>query len=443
MGKLRVYELAQERGLTSRDLLDHLESAGIRGKKPLSTLETEEVDAVLEHAGLDGVPAEAPAEQKPPGAKPTRAKAKTVAPRAKPAAETPAAQRLRLRRRLWQLRRLHDAQLKELAGLAVELHRLDSPRYDELAGERLEAAAATDKELIALERQLAPDAVGGECPKCGLHSTRTRYCLRCGTKLPGRSRTDALSIPGAIVAIVAIATAWLLGGVDLSSHNTSKQATNVAATRVAPNGAPGAGKPKFASIVATVHRSRIGVYHSPGGSPYTTLSNPNLDGAPLVFLVKSISGRWAQVMLPVRPNGSTGWIKLSKVSLAGHDFRVLIDLHTHHLTAWNASKIVLRTPVGVGRAVTPTPSGLYYITELLKQPDPTGVYGPYAFGLSAHSNVLNEFAGRDGILGIHGTNFPQGIGTNVSHGCIRMSNKAIRKLARTLPVGTPVRITRA
>ena len=93
--------------------------------------------------------------------------------------------------------------------------------------------------------------------------------------------------------------------------------------------------------------------------------------------------------------------------------------------------------------MTPTPSGLYYITELLRQPDPTGVYGPYAFGLSAHSNVLNEFAGRDGILGIHGTNFPQGIGTNVSHGCIRMSNKAIRKLARTLPVGTPVRITRA
>jgi lipoprotein-anchoring transpeptidase ErfK/SrfK len=92
--------------------------------------------------------------------------------------------------------------------------------------------------------------------------------------------------------------------------------------------------------------------------------------------------------------------------------------------------------------VTPTPVGLYYITELLKQPDPTGPYGPYAFGLSAHSDVLNEFAGRDGILGLHGTDFPQGIGTNVSHGCIRMSNHAITKLAHVLPVGTPVRITR-
>ena len=57
--------------------------------------------------------------------------------------------------------------------------------------------------------------------------------------------------------------------------------------------------------------------------------------------------------------------------------------------------------------------------------------------------MLNEFAGRDGVLGLHGTNFPQGIGTDVSHGCIRMSNHAITKLAHTLPIGTPVTITRA
>jgi lipoprotein-anchoring transpeptidase ErfK/SrfK len=103
---------------------------------------------------------------------------------------------------------------------------------------------------------------------------------------------------------------------------------------------------------------------------------------------------------------------------------------------------VFKTKIGVGQAVTPTPTGEYYITELLEQPDPTGTYGPFAFGLSAHSDVLNEFAGRDGVLGVHGTNFPQGIGTDVSHGCIRMSNDAITKLAGFLPVGTPVQITR-
>jgi lipoprotein-anchoring transpeptidase ErfK/SrfK len=239
------------------------------------------------------------------------------------------------------------------------------------------------------------------------------------------------------VAIVAIAAAWLLGGVNLGSDSAQNSGGQQTRARVAHG-------PRYENIVATAKRSQIGVYQTPNSrTPYAKLDNPNLDGAPLAFLVRKTVGKWANVYLPIRPNGSTGWIRLSGVRLEGHSYRVVINLDSHHLTAWKGDKLVLRTPVGVGRAVTPTPSGLYYITELLKQPDPTGIYGPYAFGLSAHSNVLHEFAGRDGILGIHGTNYPEGIGTDVSHGCIRMSNRAIVKLARTLPVGTPVRIRRA
>jgi lipoprotein-anchoring transpeptidase ErfK/SrfK len=300
---------------------------------------------------------------------------------------------------------------------------------------------------MALERQLAPGSVGGTCRKCGLHSKYTRYCLRCGEKLPGTGRPEALSLPGAVLAVVAIAAAWLLGGANLGTDSESHRSSSPAGA-ASPSAAEAARRraaqrPQFQSLVASVKRSTIAVYHSPAEPlPYTTLDNPNLDGAPLAFLVKVISAPWAQVYLPTRPNGSTGWIRLSQVSLAGHSYRLLIDLGRHQLTAWRSDSVIMRTPVGVGRAVTPTPAGLYYITELLKQPDPTGTYGPYAFGLSAHSNVLHEFAGRDGILGIHGTNFPQGVGTDVSHGCIRLSNTAITKLAHILPVGTPVRIRR-
>jgi lipoprotein-anchoring transpeptidase ErfK/SrfK len=130
------------------------------------------------------------------------------------------------------------------------------------------------------------------------------------------------------------------------------------------------------------------------------------------------------------------------VRLSGVDYHVVIYLDLHKLTVRRGRTLVVRTPIGVGRAVTPTPAGQYYITELLKQPDPTGTYGPYAFGMSVHSNVLHEFAGADGILGIHGTDFPQGIGTDVSHGCIRVSNAVITKLAGILPLGTPVLIVR-
>jgi lipoprotein-anchoring transpeptidase ErfK/SrfK len=355
-------------------------------------------------------------------------------------------ERVRLRWRLWQLQRVRDSQLKELAGVSVELHRLDSSRGHELPAERLATAAATDGELIALERQLGSDRVGGTCSRCGLHTRMTRYCLRCGEKLPGHERPSALSLPGALFAVVAISAAWLLGGVNLGSDSTPRQASVRPARAVSTQGPQKptvAPRPKFSTVVATVRGSRIAVYRSPRSKKaFTRLDNPNLDGARLVFLVRSTSRGWANVLLPIRPNGSSGWIPLSHVSLSGHSFRLSIDLDRHRLTAWNARKMVLRTAVGVGRAVTPTPAGLYYITELLKQPNPTGTYGPYAFGLSAHSNVLHEFAGRDGILGIHGTDFPNGIGTNVSHGCIRLSNRAIIKLARVLPVGTPVRITR-
>jgi lipoprotein-anchoring transpeptidase ErfK/SrfK len=157
--------------------------------------------------------------------------------------------------------------------------------------------------------------------------------------------------------------------------------------------------------------------------------------------VESARRHRLRVLLPTRPNFSHGWIASRDIRLALDPYRIVVHLKRHVMVIWRRGRFFERYPVGVGRrAVTPTPFGLYYITELLKQPDPTGVYGPYAFGLSAHSNVLHEFAGGNGEIGIHGTNEPWAVGTNVSHGCIRVYNRVIRRLAHQLPLGTPVRI---
>jgi lipoprotein-anchoring transpeptidase ErfK/SrfK len=297
-------------------------------------------------------------------------------------------------------------------------------------------ARRRDAEIRALEASVGrrgAEAMGGTCPHCGLHSRRTRYCQACGHILPGeRMRTvRSMSIPAAIAAVVLIAGAFLLGGIRTGRENTRR----VDSAALAAQG--------FKNIVATARSQSIPIYLSKGdSSPLQTLPSPNDDGAPVVFLVRQRDGPWLEVALPTRPNGSTGWIRASDVTLTGHDYRMQIDLLSHRLTTWNGSKMIAQVPVGVGQAVTPTPSGQYYITELLRQPDPTGLYGPWAFGLSAHSDVLDEFAGADGILGIHGTNYPPGIGTDVSHGCIRMSNANITRLAHEVPVGTPVEITR-
>jgi lipoprotein-anchoring transpeptidase ErfK/SrfK len=45
------------------------------------------------------------------------------------------------------------------------------------------------------------------------------------------------------------------------------------------------------------------------------------------------------------------------------------------------------------------------------------------------------------VIGIHGTNQPSLIPGRPSHGCIRVPNPAVHRLARLMPVGTPVRIT--
>ena len=45
------------------------------------------------------------------------------------------------------------------------------------------------------------------------------------------------------------------------------------------------------------------------------------------------------------------------------------------------------------------------------------------------------------MVGVHGTDAPGSIGHPVSHGCIRMSNGGITKLAGMLPLGTPLFVT--
>lgn len=65
---------------------------------------------------------------------------------------------------------------------------------------------------------------------------------------------------------------------------------------------------------------------------------------------------------------------------------------------------------------------------------------PYAFGISGHSDTLKKFAGGPGQLGLHGTDQPDKLGTDVSHGCLRLSNEVITELAETLPLGTPIEI---
>jgi lipoprotein-anchoring transpeptidase ErfK/SrfK len=206
--------------------------------------------------------------------------------------------------------------------------------------------------------------------------------------------------------------------------------------------APATTVPSGTSLVAQAKPATMPIYAAPeDGQPASSLDNPNENGAPLVFLVKERQGDWLNVYLPVRPNGSTGWVRAADVTVVSNLYSIDIALAAHRLVVRNGEDVVLDEPIGVGTAQTPTPGGVYYIKELLQPPEPNGPYGPYAYGLSGFSNVIEEFQGGDGVIGIHGTNEPEAIGSDVSHGCIRMRNEAILELVPVLPLGTPVHIT--
>jgi len=248
--------------------------------------------------------------------------------------------------------------------------------------------------------------------------------------------------------------AALLAAGACSSSGSSVQAaaTNTPAAAATTDACGNPTDPSLHIVATAARDGELAVFPSPGATTTTlTLSSPKLVNddpnapVPRVLLVTQAPAdncAWVEVSLPVRPNGSTGWVKRDDVTLSSHPYRIVASLGAFDLKVYQGDEVVLDAPIAVAEDDTPTPGGTYYTTELLKPPDPEGDYGPYAYGLSGYSEKLQSFNGGNGQLGIHGTNHPERIGTKVSHGCIRMRNEDITTLAEKiqLPLGVPVQI---
>jgi lipoprotein-anchoring transpeptidase ErfK/SrfK len=150
-------------------------------------------------------------------------------------------------------------------------------------------------------------------------------------------------------------------------------------------------------------------------------------------------GVWIKVRLAILPANRTGWVHRKTLS----DWkelrtRLVVDRRRLQATLYKRGKVIFRAPVGVGLSHWPTPRGEFFIrNQLYGFGNP--VYGPIAFGTSARSPVLTDWPGG-GFIGIHGTNQPSILPGRVSHGCIRMRNGDILRLARLMPVGSPLTI---
>jgi hypothetical protein len=149
---------------------------------------------------------------------------------------------------------------------------------------------------------------------------------------------------------------------------------------------------------------------------------------------------WVRVRLPILPNGTTGWVPRSALGPFHRIWtHLVIDRTLFTATLYRSGSAIFQTRVGVGKPYWPTPQGEFYVREKL-----TGfsdlIYGPLAFGMNARSAVLTDWPGG-GFIGIHGTNQPEILPGRVSHGCVRMPNSSVLRLARLMPLGTPVTIS--
>jgi lipoprotein-anchoring transpeptidase ErfK/SrfK len=145
---------------------------------------------------------------------------------------------------------------------------------------------------------------------------------------------------------------------------------------------------------------------------------------------------WYKLNLPMRPNGSTGWVQARQVELTPMKTRILINLNARRLEVLRGNRVLYKTTVAVGRAGMETPTGHFYVQVRFHPDDP--FLGVFAFETSAYSKLTDWPGG--GVVGIHGTSAPWLIGQAVSHGCVRMSNEAALVLKKLVPAGTPITI---
>jgi lipoprotein-anchoring transpeptidase ErfK/SrfK len=257
-------------------------------------------------------------------------------------------------------------------------------------------------------------------------------------------------------ARVVVCVVLLLAGAGCSESRPPAQLAP--AQRVTPNESPSPlagtqslgdfGPPDFKSggIAVSTRRKSLEVWRKPKeSSPSSSIKTRNPVGQRLYFLVlaarRTADGtRWAKILVPKRPNGSSGWVRLDSVELSQGEHRIEIDLSAFTLRLFRKGRLVHRFKVGVGQPQNPTPTGVFFSWALLKAPDPQGPYGNYAVGLSGFSPVLSDWPGG-GRAAVHGTADPSDRGRKVSHGCVRVYNEDMRKL-RSLPLGTPVIIRR-
>ena len=130
---------------------------------------------------------------------------------------------------------------------------------------------------------------------------------------------------------------------------------------------------------------------------------------------------------------------------------VKVDTKTNMAIVFEEDKLVAAYPVTIGSSQTASPIGEWrvrgmsklprfrYDKQMLQHGERSGHFYILPPGPNSPVGVIWIALNKKGI-GLHGTNDPENIGHSVSHGCIRLTNWDITRVAQKVKVGVPVSI---
>lgn len=183
--------------------------------------------------------------------------------------------------------------------------------------------------------------------------------------------------------------------------------------------------------------------------------------APLVLLLARPQDCAAAQQSPPSPDRTwdAGLPGVARVPDSAERRQVRVSLRDHRLYVVEGERVVWSAEIGTGTGARlerageawdfSTPPGRYRVQR--KEKDPTWILPDWYFvergeavpaADSPRRRVEGELGAAALYLGheiaIHGTDRPDLLGADVSHGCIRMSNEDVLRLYAELEVGTPV-----
>ncbi|MCF7548755.1 L,D-transpeptidase [Pseudonocardia sp. WMMC193] len=177
------------------------------------------------------------------------------------------------------------------------------------------------------------------------------------------------------------------------------------------------------------------VHDAPNGTPIARMPVTQIGDTWLPVVEQQ--GDWVRVLLPSRPESSTGWLSTADLDIKTTPYRIEVHLGSRTLALFRDGVQQAQWTVGIGKESAPTPTGRTFLLGAFT--DAKQKFSPVILPLGTHSPTHDTFGGGPGTVAIHTWPTADVFGQASSDGCIRVPADALRQLS-TVPLGTLVMI---